>query len=62
MNGLDYWDGLLIAGAVLIAVASLTRLMRARRNLLVSQVHQQMIAASQRRAAEEKRRKQKEAA
>lgn len=42
MNGIDPWDAILLAVAAAIAVSSLVRLMRGRRNQLVSQVQQQL--------------------
>ncbi|MEM9187074.1 MAG: hypothetical protein AAGB00_11315 [Planctomycetota bacterium] len=62
MQGIDLWDAVLIGGAALIAVSSLTQLMRARRDLLVAQVRRQLAEEQARRRAEERRKKKKEEA
>ncbi|MEM6329821.1 MAG: hypothetical protein AAF790_06185 [Planctomycetota bacterium] len=62
MTGLDHYDALIAALAVVIAVSSLTGLMRARRNRLIEEVRQQLAAEQQRRRAEAKRKKKQEAA
>ena len=48
---MDRWDILLLAVGVLVAVSSLVRLMRARRDLLVGQVKQQLEAHRRHEAA-----------
>ncbi len=50
MNGLSGIDLALLAVAVLIAVATLVRLMRARRDWLIADVRQQVAAERQVRA------------
>ncbi len=62
MDQLDYFDALLIAGAALLAVRALTRLMRARRNRLIGEIQQQVAAEQERRRLEEKKKKKQEAA
>lgn len=58
MLNIDFWDGLLLAVAAMIAVGSLTKMMRARRDMLVSQVQSQIDAEAQRKKAAAKRKKQ----
>lgn len=61
MFGMDMWDGLLLAVAAMMAVRSLTRLMRERRDMLVQQVQAQVEAENQRKKAAAKKKKKQAA-
>lgn len=54
MNGFSYLDAAIVAAALLIAVSSLTRLMRARRDRLVAEVQDQWNTQQQRRKQKKK--------
>ena len=49
MEGVDGWDLVIVGGAAWIAVLTLVRLMRARRDQLVGEVQQQLDARRQQR-------------
>lgn len=59
LQNMDVWQWLLLAVAALVAVTSLVRLMRARRDGVAREIRQQAAAERakrQREAAEKKRR------
>ncbi|MEO0528995.1 MAG: hypothetical protein AAF266_00310 [Planctomycetota bacterium] len=58
---MSLWDGLLLAVAVLVAVRSLTGMMRKRANRLVEEVQKQVDAHREREKALKRKQRQQEA-
>ncbi len=54
MLGMDGWDALLFSAAAFVAVTSLVRLMRARRDELIDEIKTQIAAERDRRKKKKK--------